>query len=555
MKRACLYARVSSQKQADEKTINSQLNELRAYSKKQGFKVVKEYIDDGWSGEELERPGLDQLRTDAQRGGFDVVCCLSEDRIARDEDGVNAFLVEKELKKIEIEIVYLYEASKDPIIKGIRRLFAGYEKKLILERTRRGRMDRVRRGEMMGGAVTFGYKYMPTENNGLKGGKYVINKPEVEIVNFVFDTYLKTGSQRGTKRELEKNNVPTPKQGKRWSTGTIRRMLGNRTYISEYWYNKTKATEVPIRNSKKFLFEKTYKKRVRNGNRPRDKSEWVSIEVPEIIPKEKFQLVQEMLKKNAKEPVFRKSPYLLSGLIRCDLCGASYTGELCKGKEYYRCGDRHKKEPVGCQAKMVVAKDIENLVWKTVTKTLTNPVILIKYITRQANQAVSSERTLKEEQVSLLRKKKEIEDKKEKLLDDYLLNAFGKKAIRNRAERLIQTEKDVSQKLKIIELKLASATKKQSFLNNIKDFCKLVQKRAKAISPEEKQDLLRYMIDEIRYNHDTGAVKIIGYLPSFEAIQREKAPQLEKKPVSLSMVGVGAVAGSCMGRPAPAKHF
>jgi Resolvase, N terminal domain len=84
MTKAALYARVSTDGQQKEGTIESQLAELRRQVAAAGHKLVKEYIDDGYSGTLLYRPGLDQLRADAKSDVYDAIHFLDADRITRD---------------------------------------------------------------------------------------------------------------------------------------------------------------------------------------------------------------------------------------------------------------------------------------------------------------------------------------------------------------------------------------------------------------------------------------------------------------------------------------
>jgi site-specific DNA recombinase len=81
--KAAIYARVSTERQAERGTIGSQVQALRAYAATAGYELAGEYCDDGHSGARLDRPGLDALRDAAQAGLFEVVCCLSPDRLAR----------------------------------------------------------------------------------------------------------------------------------------------------------------------------------------------------------------------------------------------------------------------------------------------------------------------------------------------------------------------------------------------------------------------------------------------------------------------------------------
>ena len=84
MKKAALYARVSSDLQKKERTIESQIAVLKSQIKAGGDILVKEYIDDGYSGAGLDRPALDELRRDLRTQLFDSIYFLNTDRIARD---------------------------------------------------------------------------------------------------------------------------------------------------------------------------------------------------------------------------------------------------------------------------------------------------------------------------------------------------------------------------------------------------------------------------------------------------------------------------------------
>jgi len=81
--KVALYARVSTERQAERGTIGSQLVVLRDHVAAGGHQVAAEYIDDGHSGARLDRPGLDALRDGAEAGLFEAVWCLSPDRLAR----------------------------------------------------------------------------------------------------------------------------------------------------------------------------------------------------------------------------------------------------------------------------------------------------------------------------------------------------------------------------------------------------------------------------------------------------------------------------------------
>src|SRR3989338_3558669 len=94
MKKAVLYARVSSELQQKERTIESQIAELKRQIADAGNILVKEYTDDGFSGALMDRPALDQLRSDLKTNLFETIYFLNTDRIARDVAYQNIIIAE-----------------------------------------------------------------------------------------------------------------------------------------------------------------------------------------------------------------------------------------------------------------------------------------------------------------------------------------------------------------------------------------------------------------------------------------------------------------------------
>ena len=85
IKRGVLYLRVSTEEQAEKgASLKAQENKLRTWAGKEGFEILKVYSDDGFSGKDLNRPGLSQLRKESRKREFDVVFCVHNDRLSRD---------------------------------------------------------------------------------------------------------------------------------------------------------------------------------------------------------------------------------------------------------------------------------------------------------------------------------------------------------------------------------------------------------------------------------------------------------------------------------------
>jgi site-specific DNA recombinase len=138
-----LYARVSSEQQAEARTIDSQLAELRSRIVADGFalKAVLEFVDDGYSGSTLVRPALERLRDTAASGGLDRLYVHSPDRLARKY--AHQVLLVEELNQQGVDIFFLNrpvgQAAEDQLLLQMQGMFAEYERAQFLERSRRGK--------------------------------------------------------------------------------------------------------------------------------------------------------------------------------------------------------------------------------------------------------------------------------------------------------------------------------------------------------------------------------------------------------------------------------
>ncbi len=166
MNQAALYARVSTRRQEQEATIESQLDQLVNYAKKQGVELppALQFIDQAVSGKRLARPGLDQLRDAAMAGAFQKLFVPSPDRLARHLGAQQVVL--DELRQLGVEVIFLNQPNlgdtpQTQLLLNIQGAFAEYERVLISERMRRGRLYRLRQGQSVPYPAPYGYRYQP----------------------------------------------------------------------------------------------------------------------------------------------------------------------------------------------------------------------------------------------------------------------------------------------------------------------------------------------------------------------------------------------------------
>jgi site-specific DNA recombinase len=152
--RVALYVRVSTDRQQQAQTIEQQVTQLRAYvAARDGWTVAEEHVfrDDGYSGAKLSRPGLDALRDHAARAAFDVVVVCAPDRLAR--NFTHQMVVLEELERRGVRVIFcdrpLSDDPHEQLVTQIRGAVAEYERTLIADRMRRGRLARLRSGQLL----------------------------------------------------------------------------------------------------------------------------------------------------------------------------------------------------------------------------------------------------------------------------------------------------------------------------------------------------------------------------------------------------------------------
>ena len=163
MKRAVLYARVSTDAQQKERTVASQVLELKGQIAAAGPVLVRQYVDNGYSGSLLDRPGLEALRRDLRTPLFDAVYFLDTDRIARDVAYQTIILGEllKYGKQIIIKGRDYVNNPENKFTVTVLGAVAELERAKIIERTTRGRLHRLRMGELSSnGHRIYGYDYV-----------------------------------------------------------------------------------------------------------------------------------------------------------------------------------------------------------------------------------------------------------------------------------------------------------------------------------------------------------------------------------------------------------
>ena len=322
--RAALYARVSTERQADRGTIGSQLQLLREHIAAAGDELIGEYVDDGHSGARLDRPGLDALRDAAEAGLVQRVWCLSPDRLARAY--AYQVLVLDELDRFGVTVAFTDSpglAADDPqatLLTQVQGVIAEYEKAKIAERYRRGKLFRARAGEIVTWKASYGYRRI-ARSPATGQAHHEVYEPEAAVVRRIFTDRAAGITVREICRRLNADGVASPTGKPTWGHSTLSRLLRNEAYVGRVYYNRTES--VPDRRPTR-----------RNRQVPRDRDEWIPIDCPRIISDELFAAAGRVATDNTKWSPRRAEPgqWLLKGLVKCGACGVGTNCHKMRGR-------------------------------------------------------------------------------------------------------------------------------------------------------------------------------------------------------------------------------
>src|SRR3974390_829017 len=323
-KLAAIYARVSSDRQKEDKTIASQTSSLREYAQANSFTIPEGWIfeDEGYSGATLSRPGLERLRDLVAEGQVQTVLVYGPDRLSR-KYAYQVLLLE-EFSRQGVETVFLLGVSaqtpEERLLVQFQGMIAEYERAQIAERSRRGKRHRAKAGcvNVLSGAP-HGYRYV--KRNESTDACYLVDEAQAAVVREVFEWYTVEGLSIGAiVHRLNETKEPTRFGKSLWERSKVWAMLRNPAYVGRAAYGKTERAERK-RMTRPLRQKGGYSART-SAKRERPKEQWIGLPVPALVSEEAFARAAEKLSENRRFASRNtKEPTLLQGLLVCGQCG------------------------------------------------------------------------------------------------------------------------------------------------------------------------------------------------------------------------------------------
>ena len=566
------YVRRSTDKQ--EQSIGDQKKALQAYASEHGLRLGKFYVDDAISGTStLGRRAFQQMMADAQSEirCFDTIVVYDVKRFGRidnDEAGYYRHL----LRTNGVEVRYVSENfngdSTDDLLRPVKQWQARQESKDLSKVTIRGLLSKAHTGAWMGGTPPYGYdlryenadgkflltlRFMPDGTKQILDGrgkqmrtlergeslsiskrdraKLVLSTSErVKVIKRIFQMYTQQGKGYGAIAEtLNLQGIATPRGPEwstiysgRWTDTTIRAILVNPIYAGDMvWNRRTDGRFHRISGGRAIDRDNIYGARLV----PNAAQDWIVVRDahPALVSRRQFERARERRERHPSSIQQRgsspnhgktwhgkRSRFILSGLMKCALCGCRYQGlTRAKGKKrtdgtraknyYYACGGYITKGRAVCQLHAIPQEILEETVIKAVLD-FYRPYMgrgSVKKLTELVKSQIGTEVT---EVAAARRRAKKERNTIQKTIDNLLDNitATNRDLVDQRLAQLKEQKHGIECRLDELERLAASQGQIKEMVSEARQFLASLESTLREGLPHEKLLALRQCVESIK---------------------------------------------------------
>lgn len=367
-----IYLRLSKEDgdKDESDSISSQRSMITEYINKHLYDevIVGEFIDDGFTGTNFNRPNFKKMIDLVDRGKVNCIIVKDLSRFGRDYIGVGEYL-EKYFPLHDIRFIAINDgydtintSSNDEFVMPIKNIFNAQYSKDISKKVKSSFRTLQADGKFVGAFASYGYKKSDKDRH-----KLVIDEPAAVVVRRIFDLFISGQGKQSIAKILNAEQIPCPSEYKKlnglnytngqrleltkyWTYSTINNILSNRMYIGDMVQNKS------------------IRKIVRGRAIANDKDNWIIKEATHepIIDKRVWELTQTLLKKNTRQLDFESNVGLFSGYIICGDCNRAMSKVTSKYKSKtsttYICGTYKRYGSEICFRNAIKLEDLERLV-------------------------------------------------------------------------------------------------------------------------------------------------------------------------------------------------
>ena len=482
IKRFIIYTRCSTDDQArgEYTTLDAQAHHCKNYLEAKGYSISRIVKDNGYSGKDLKRPGIQDILKEItpgnQKRSFDGIIFFRLDRLTRNPRDLYALI--DLFNKYNIEFLSVqdnYDSSTPTgrIMIGILGHLSAFERELTGERVKASGIARVRQGKWIGGCLPYGYQLINDGSplpDGRQPHKILPDGKLAPKIKLIWEMAAANKSLMTIAKELEKRGVKSPK-GITWRKQSLLNIIRNPFYKGYVrWAREThKGRHNPLVDHE--LWERANK--------------MISAKLPghRFVQKPKTYL------------------YLLEGLLKCGKCGSHYITTHSIGQHngrfhYYVCG--RKKQGLGCDSQAISALAFDNAVIKYFKDSSQDQKIILRAIKEAVLEAREKLSHISKDLRKMESRLRELKEEAKKLLDLAVRGTISKGSTYKTRMEEIETEiaglEEKWDKLQAQKKAAEISAESSSFIHSNLAFA---MERFDKAAPEAQKGLIQSLVKEI----------------------------------------------------------
>ena len=508
-KKCVIYIRVSSERQVKGYSLEGQMRYLKEWAEFEGMTVSEVYVEPGKSGKSISgREVFQRMLDDISTGQVDTdyVVVFKLSRFGRNaKDILNSLTY---IQRYGVNLVCKEDGLDSSTSMGkmmitILGAVAEMERENIITQSMLGREEKAKQGGWNGGFAPYGYE--------LVEGKLKIKKDEAQIVKLIFDKFVNGGMGYSTiAGYLNRQEIPKlPSQNSHdtqfvdWSVHHIKRMLDNPVYTGRIAFGRTRIEKVKGSESE-------YRRVKSDDFILSDKVVHEPIISDEMF--EKAQIKRKETSSSGKPMVGRSSKHLLSGLLKCPMCGSSMYSDASawtnkdgtrRYKWKYQCGHYAKSKYGQCQKNVIDAEWIETEVIEY-TKLLVRNQKFAEDIQRQIGHKVDVSEVdmeisnYKNKLVKLERSKCNLEQDIDGIYDDDKNAERKRRDMNNRLNKIYEEIYNIEDAITDCEMRKVAAEQNTLTKDSVYKMLLVFDKLFDKMNDTDKRKLVESLISEVR---------------------------------------------------------
>ena len=506
---AALYARVSSNRQDVDLSVSAQLRALKDYARANGYSVAREYVDEAESGRVADRPQFREMIEEGSqpKAPFEVILVWKFSRFTRKREHAVAF--KSMLRRKGVRVVSITEHADDSptgkLMEAIIESVDEFYSENLAEDVVRGMREAASRGFFLASNAPFGYKRVKVNDGAKERPTLEVDPATAPVVREIFEKSLRGSGLKEICKELNERGVTN--RGKRWYKGTLHYVLRNEAYTGTAVWGKTskgEKTQDPVRVE----------------------GAW-----PALVSRGLFEDVQQAMRERApkvRRPARVGSRFLLSGLLKCGVCGRPYSAQGAKSGQfaYYICGTLFREGAGTCSARYLNAPRLETFVVEKIRERILNEETIVALVTLVAEEidAMAGELSGRLEVVEA--ELSDVRKRLEKLYEaietsELTLEVLSPRimSLRHREEQLEAARDDAETQLEQRRVELPNTEEITRYVADFRDFLK------DGTIPERKA-LIRNFVEGIEVVGDEATLTYTVPMPS-DGVTSESASVLD----------------------------